>query len=74
MNVEQAANFLAGTILICGGFAIIGITVVFLNNIFAKYWKTFTLVLFPETHKRFATEEEINRIPPEWGDTNKLKK
>ena len=43
MDVDQAATFLAGTILTGAGFAITGIVIVFLNNLFHKYWKPIKL-------------------------------
>jgi hypothetical protein len=39
MSIEGAANFLIGAILVGLGFGVLGIVVVFLNNIFAKYWQ-----------------------------------
>jgi hypothetical protein len=43
MSIEGAANFLVGTILAGLGFGIIGIVIIFLNNLFAKYWKPMSL-------------------------------
>lgn len=39
MEISQAANFLAGSILISLGVVVIGIACVVLNNIAHKYWK-----------------------------------
>lgn len=39
MEISQAANFLAGSILISLGIVVIGIACVVLNNIAHKYWK-----------------------------------
>jgi hypothetical protein len=39
MDVDSAATFLSCAILFGAGFAILGITVIFLNNIVHKYWK-----------------------------------
>ena len=39
MSIEGAANFLIGAILVGLGFGVLGIVLVFLNNIFAKYWQ-----------------------------------
>ena len=41
MNVDQASNFLVGSILTCMGFVVIVIAVVAINNIIHKYWKSF---------------------------------
>jgi hypothetical protein len=38
MSIEGAANFLIGAILVGLGFSVVGIVIVFLNNLFAKYW------------------------------------
>lgn len=39
MSIEGAANFLVGAILAGLGFSTIGVVIIFLNNLFAKYWK-----------------------------------
>ena len=39
MSIEGAANFLIGAILVGLGFGVLGIVLVFLNNIFSKYWQ-----------------------------------
>jgi hypothetical protein len=39
MEIAQAANFLAASILISLGVVVIGIACVVLNNIAHKYWK-----------------------------------
>jgi len=39
MSIEGAANFLVGAILVGLGFGVLGVVLVFLNNIFAKYWQ-----------------------------------
>lgn len=39
MDITQATNFLVGSILISFGAALIGILIVFLNNIFVRFWK-----------------------------------
>lgn len=72
MTVEQASIFLAGSILTCAGFVIIAIAIVFINNLFAKYWKPFTFGLFPTTG-RFLTEDEAARIPPSFEEPKKQK-
>jgi hypothetical protein len=67
MDVDQAATFLAGAILTGAGFCVGGIVIVFLNNLFHKYWKPvkiFTPETWSNAHARFATEEELQRIEP----------
>lgn len=39
MDIDQAAVFLAGSILTGLGFIVVGIVVLVLNNLFTKYWK-----------------------------------
>lgn len=47
MDIEVSAIFLASTILMSLGFITIVITVVVVNNIVHKYWKSFGWQLFP---------------------------
>lgn len=65
--MDQAAVFLAGSILTVMGFLIILGGIVIANNIIHKYWKSFGWSLVPgwshETH-RFATPEEVEKIAP----------
>jgi hypothetical protein len=42
MNVDQASVFLIGTLLVGLGVSVIGIVILFLNNMYAKYWKPVT--------------------------------
>ena len=39
MDIDQSAIFFVGSILVCMGFVVVAVTVLFLNNIFSKYWK-----------------------------------
>ena len=55
MTLEQASMFLVGSILTGLGFLVLGVVVLVLNNIFAKYWKPvgnnwFTPYRFTEEH------------------------
>jgi hypothetical protein len=47
MDIDQAAVFLAGSILTALGFIIIVIAAVVINNIIHKYWKSFGWNFFP---------------------------
>jgi hypothetical protein len=47
MDMDQAAVFLAGSILTGLGFIIIIATAVVINNIIHKYWKSFGWNLLP---------------------------
>lgn len=67
MDMDQAAVFLAGSILTVLGFLIILGGVLIANNLIAKYWKTFGWTFMPTwTHEphRFATPEEVEKIAP----------
>jgi hypothetical protein len=42
MTLDSASNFLACTILVCLGMACIAVLIVFLNNLFHRYWNPIT--------------------------------
>ena len=42
MDITGAAVFLVGTLLIGLGFCVMAAMMLFLNNIFSKYWKPIT--------------------------------
>ena len=71
--MDQAAVFLAGSILTVMGFLIILAGIVVANNIIHKYWKSFGWSWMPtwtsETH-RFASQEELDRITPHLKEDN----
>jgi len=70
MDMDQAAVWLAGSILTVLGFVIIVIGIVVINNIIHKYWKPVALFT-PDSWKgfqppvRYAHQEELDRIAPE---------
>jgi uncharacterized membrane protein len=67
MDMDQAAVFLAGSILTVIGFLIILGGIVIANNIIHKYWKSFGWSIMPtwtQEPQRFATPEEAERIAP----------
>ena len=55
MNIDTAAVFLASSILTGIGFIVIVITIVAINNIIHKYWKSFGWKFFPA----YIQKEEI---------------
>jgi hypothetical protein len=70
MDVSSASNFLSASILIGCGISIVGIALVFLNNLVSKYWKPVRIFtpdswkgFFPP-HERYVPHDEITRIPP----------
>jgi len=69
MDIDQASNFLIGTILIGLGLCIITVAIVFINNIISKFWQPVNFgYFFPksmvEQPTRFATEEEMQKVEP----------
>ena len=67
MDMDQAAVFLAGSILTVIGFLIILGGIVIANNIIHKYWKSFGWTLMPgwsHEPQRFMTHEEAARVAP----------
>jgi hypothetical protein len=74
MDMDQAAVFLAGSILTVMGFLIILGGIVIANNIIHKFWKSFGWSIMPNwtnEPQRFATPEEVERITPSLDKTNK---
>jgi hypothetical protein len=60
MDIENAANILAGSILTGLAVIIAVIVIVIVNNILSKYWKPVQWIKFDEMPKRFATPEELS--------------
>jgi hypothetical protein len=59
MDIDQAAVFLAGSILTGLGFVVVVITAVVINNIIHRYWKSFGWTFFPAfVEKEPVTYEE----------------
>ena len=68
MDMDQAAVFLAGSILTALGFIVVVAAIVAVNNIISKYWKPVRIFtsdswsLNPPV--RYATEDELAQIAP----------
>ena len=66
--MDQAAVFLAGSILTALGFIVVVAAVVAVNNIIAKYWKPVRIFTSDSWNLnppvRYATEDELARIAP----------
>ena len=80
MTIDQASAFLAGSILIGLGCIVLVGAITVINNILARYWRPVNLVsvlpkILTEPTGRFATEEELARIAPQFENTpeNKVK-
>jgi hypothetical protein len=80
MDMDQAAVWLSGSILIMMGFVVVAIGVVVINNIIAKYWKPVRIFSLDSWNLnppgRFASQNELDRIAPEIAkdQTNKASK
>jgi hypothetical protein len=65
MDMDQAAVWLAGSILFSLGAVTIVAGIVVVNNILSKYWKPVRMftsdswTIGPSGHTRFATPEEL---------------
>ena len=73
MDMDQAAVFLAGSILTALGFIVVVAAVVAVNNIISKYWKPVRIFTSDSWNLnppvRYATEEELAKIAPTIKDT-----
>jgi hypothetical protein len=60
MNLEQAANFFTGSILMMLGFVVITMGIVAINNILHRFWKPVQMFKFLDHAytPRFMTSEE----------------
>lgn len=72
IDVENAASFLAGSILISLGIIIFIICCVVINNIIHKYWKPVHLFT-PDSWKGFFPPQEIRYVEPEMNKTTMSK-
>jgi cytochrome b561 len=77
MDMDNAAVFLAGSILYALGLIVILAGIIVANNLIHKYWKSFGWTFIPywasEPPHRFATPEEAAKIAPTM-DTEKVDK
>ena len=65
--MDNAAVFLAGSILYALGLLIILAATIVANNIIHKYWKSFGWQFMSWAHSeptRFASQEELDRVAP----------
>lgn len=78
MNIDQASTFLIGSILVGLGCIVLVGTVAVINNILSRYWRPVDLgSILPKAltdqPARFATEEELARIAPQFENTAETK-
>ena len=74
MTMDQAAVFLAGSVLTVLGFLIILAGIIIANNLVAKYWKSWGWTLYPHwanEPQRFMTQEEADKVAPKLEPENK---
>ena len=68
MDMDQAAVFLAGSILTALGFIVVVAAIVAINNIISRYWKPVRIFSADSWHLnppvRYATEDELAKIAP----------
>lgn len=67
MDMDNAAVFLAGTILYALGSLIILVATIIANNLIHKFWKSFGWQFMSWMHQepvRFMTPEEEARVAP----------
>ena len=65
MTMDQAATWLAGSILTALGFIIVIGAVIVINNMLHKYWKPVQFFKWAEhPATRFMTDEEAAKIAP----------
>jgi hypothetical protein len=65
MNMDQAAVWLAGSILITLGLIIVVAGITAINNLLHKYWKPVKIFTADSWHinpPRYATENELKEI------------
>ena len=75
MDMDQAAVFLAGSILTMLGFVVVVAGVVAINNLLSKYWKPVRIFTSDSWSAgpphRFAHEQEIEKVAPMLDQNNK---
>jgi hypothetical protein len=69
MDMDQAAVFLAGSILTMLGFVIVVVGIVIINNVIHAFWKPVRIFTSDSWNlnppARYAHQEELDRIAPE---------
>ena len=64
MNMDQAAFFLASSILISITSIVLAGAILIVNNLVAKYWKSWgwKIVPFDDTNVRYITKEDAEKV------------
>jgi hypothetical protein len=77
MDMDQAAVWLAGSILTMLGFVVVVIGIVAINNIIHKYWKPVEIFTqeswkgFQPPHPQYIPEDELAKMEPMLTEKNK---
>ena len=76
MDMDNAAAFLAGSILYGIGIVFSLACIVVVNNILHKYWKPVKIWVpsYMQDQPRFASPEELQKIAPHLDNTKPLPK
>ena len=62
MTMDQAAIFLASSILAGLGFIVVFAVILVINNLLHKYWKPLHLYKMMDPNARFAEPHELDQI------------
>ena len=66
MDMDQAAVFLAGSVLTVLGFLVLLVGVLVGNNLVSKYWKSWGWKFYPDylsnANPRFITDDEAAKL------------
>jgi hypothetical protein len=72
MDMDQAAVFLAGSVLTVLGFLVVLGGILVANNLIAKYWKSWGWKFIPDyleqPSPKFMSPEEATKIAPHLDD------
>lgn len=75
MDMDQAAVFLAGSILTSIGFITIIGAIIVVNNMIAKFWKPLGWKFWPEAFSQpMYYQAESEKVPPHLEETQSTKK
>jgi hypothetical protein len=62
MEIQSAVNFVIGSILFSVGFIVIGATIVAMNNLFSKYWKSIKWQVFNPADYTVVDHDTIEEL------------
>ena len=78
MDMDQAAVFLAGSILTALGFIVVIGAIIVINNLLHKFWKPVRMFTADSWNinppERFASQDELARVAPHLDKKQLLKK